>query len=134
MRITITEISKKATKTNVPFWSVKDSQGNSMTVWDEVIAADIEKHLNYECEAEIKVNGKFSNIRSFDSSNASEVIKVADNGPTGVSVGSSRENSIIAQCLVKAVFYQPVNFANEFKGIEDAVEMYKKAVSMLENE
>lgn len=44
---------------------------------------------------------------------------------------SERDRSIIAQCMVKAVMGQPLNFATDVCTIEDAVAMYKKAYELL---
>ncbi|MCP3686638.1 MAG: hypothetical protein GY861_28705 [bacterium] len=66
-KITIQGIEEKKSKTNVPFWAVKFTDGRSGTVWDDQIANYMSKDVKIggSCEVEIKTTPSgYNNIRS----------------------------------------------------------------------
>ena len=119
-KIIITEISvDKFTKPNdkgicTKFWGVKLQDGRGATIWDEVIANNVRNNLNVECEAEIKTQGSFSNIRAFNATNTMtsdhESLKETQS-PENQQIDdrnnnlmSPKDRSIVAQCLTKIEF------------------------------
>lgn len=129
-QIKITEIKKIERPNKTTFWGCKDSAGRDLTVWNEVIAKDIENNLNKTASALVVGAGDRFNIRGFQP--IEQEFKTANKLEEKPKLYSQKDISIIAQCMVKAVLGQPINFAQDVATIEKAVEMYKKAVKLLE--
>ena len=114
-KIRIISIEDKFGKPNdqgicTPFWAIKFADGRSGTVWDAQIADYMKKEvgINGECEVEIKVTPQgYNNIRAInmDKQGAPGIevnpsLNIPAQNVTGI-MKPSRENSIIAQCMVK---------------------------------
>ena len=146
-KVTITEIKPV---NGMRFEAVTFSDGRTGNVWDgnngsKDLANSIRQNLNLECEAELKQFTKKDgsigyNVRAFMPLNitpqAGEVLPPASQIEEMMhedkpATSSIRDTSIIAQCMVKAVFSQPCNFSTDVRTIKDAVGMYKEAVKLL---
>ncbi len=135
-KITITSIKKVEREGKTTFWSCEDSLGEKFTVWNEDIARMIGMNLNKEVNYEVKTTPTgFHNIRGISTSTEPSTQEYPTAQPTQpVKKVTSTNTSIVAQCMVKAVFGQPVSFENKSRGIDDAINMYKKAVELLEDD
>ena len=110
-KIIVTEISDdKFTKPNdkgmcTKFWGCKLTDGRGATIWDEKIANDVKNNLNTECEAEIKTQGSFANIRAFNATNTmtsdNECLEETPKAERVIASAPSVQKSIVAQCLTK---------------------------------
>jgi len=131
-KIKINGIEPKFGKPNdqgvcTPFWAIQFDNRKG-TVWDAQIADYMMKDVGIggECMVEIKVTPQgYNNIRAVDMTSAvkgnvvNEAVKP---------LASSRENSIIAQCCMKA----SISTMPEPVGVDACVRMYKEALKLLE--
>jgi len=129
-KIKVIEINTKWTKGTeekapVQFWGCKLSDGRIATVWDSDIADTIKANLNVECDAEVKTQGSFTNIRAFVASTAQPIVK-EEIKPVQATGMSTKDIQIIAQCMVKCVAYQTPMTLNK------ALELFHEAVLSLE--
>ena len=125
----------KTSQKGVKFWAVEDNAGTKYTIWDEAIAQIWEANFGNEMEMDVKRSGNFLNIRGITDSG--KILKEVQNGVRSlngqeqvdrayVDAKPSKDKSIIAQCLVKAVLSSTHSVQ-----IEDATKMYKKALELL---
>ena len=152
MEKTIRFIEGAHTEKGVSYWKVEFADGDRATVWDKGIAAALEPGKSYDLIIKTSPDGKFNNIRGINSETISlsqnpqgavvvntpsvdptilHEVKQGERSINGQSQRPDRDKSIVAQCLVKSVIGQPKNFVEELVTIEQAVEMYNKAYSLL---
>ena len=111
-KVKIQSIEAKFGKPNAegicaPFWAVVFADGRKATVWDNQIADYMMKDVGVggECEVEIKTTPTgYMNVRAVDMETGAKGNNVIAPTPAKAVVVSSRENSIIAQCLTKISF------------------------------
>jgi len=107
-----------------PYKKVEDTSGQKATIWDAKVWDVWEANFGKAVEVDVMKSPQgYWNIRGIKAgatglSNASAPVP---------SINDDRNKSIIAQCLVKAVLGQ----VDSKVEIEEAVEMYKKAYSLI---
>ena len=99
---------------------VETQDGHKFNLFDEKLIKLWEDNFGKVVELELEVNGKFKNIKGIKEGS------VAKTETPVMSFNDERGKSIIAQCLVKAVLQNKIGAT-----IEEAVEMYKKALTLL---
>jgi len=106
MEITIKTITNKTSKTGTPFWVVDAVEGK-YTVWDKEISEQLYTTIGQKVEVDVKMSGDFANIRGVVGGNITpkaERIEVNPSEKRVASAPSSRDSSIVAQCLTKIEF------------------------------
>ena len=114
--INIINVEEKMSKNGKPYSVVTAAQGG-YTVWDKPVALTISEYIGKQLTVEVEEKNGFKTIKGI-------VARDQTTLPTAVPKPTSRENSIIAQCCVKAA-------CEANKSIEEVVEMYKKALELL---
>jgi hypothetical protein len=100
MKITLTELTPKKTKSGVDYWACKDNSGNTYSIWDEELAGKMV--IGSPMDLEIKTSPQgYSNIRGMIGQSVPQSAPTATVQPKAGEFRSSREDSIIAQCLTK---------------------------------
>jgi len=114
----------KVTKAGVPFWAVESMGGGKYTIWDKSIADQWEANFGKEIDVDVHQSGKYLNIRGIGGIATPNVIS----SPKITPIPTSRENSIIAQCLTKAA----ISTMPEPVTINYVVDMYKLCLKLLD--
>jgi len=126
MEIIVRFVEGAHSQNGTSFWKIEDFEGRKYTVWDKDIADKLSDSIGKSIDVEVKVSqdGKFKNIRGINVTATATGSKTASTPAPSPTSNGSRDKSIIAQCLCKVVEPAP-------KTIEEAVEMYKKALELL---
>lgn len=61
--LTIVKIEPKKSKKGDTYWMATSFQGDTYSVWDGLVAENMMKKLNVECEFEVEEKNGFKNIR-----------------------------------------------------------------------
>ena len=121
VKLTFVGVEEGKTQKGAPFCKYKDTNGNIHTAWNENIINQIRIGQEMDLIMKMSPDGKFSNIRGVvgNVEGSSETFKPATAfndepkaSPIKPSVPSSRDKSIIAQCLTK-VFWANNNAQEE---------------------
>ncbi len=138
------------TEKGISYWKVEFADGDRATAWDKALIPKLEESIGKPIDLVMKTSpdGKYNNIRGINSVAVgpamgktpmpTTTLKEVQQGvrslngqeqmPAVTPGMPTRDKSIIAQCLVKAVIGSG---GSETHTIEEAVNMYKEALELL---
>ena len=129
-KIVIKSVTFKPTSTGKDKWTVEGTNGK-YSVWDGKIAEQLNSAIGKEAECEVRPDGTgkylptITAVRGINDVSPSAATETASTRP--VANPTSKDKSIVAQCLVKA----SCSTAEAMIPIKNVVEMYKKALELL---